>query len=204
MNITTIGISDPKFSDIIRKNVQKHALMKLFIGTKQKFDLYIDSPLKKKIFHCLVSKSDNTLIVQFVGTVTEIPASADVLVVEEGFCHTGDAMEATEGIENPDPYIESNFSIVKKVKRCGCVQCGHIFSGDIVKDRITDFPGDSNGTAVCPYCGGLAVIAEQDGIEITENNLWRWFRHMFGPDSLNPDSADEALAMLEGVEDDDD
>ena len=204
MTLTTIGVHYQKFSEKIASCISKHALLKEYITAKDNFDLYIDSDLKHSTFKCHVSRMADNVTVTFEGRADSIPETDDVLVIEEGHCHTGDAMRATEDIICPDDRIEGNFNAVKTAHRCGCIQCGHIFSGETVKDRITDFPGDDNGTAVCPFCGGLSVITEDDDAPVNENTLWRWFRHMYGPDSLNADSEDEALAMLGDIEDEDD
>lgn len=202
MNIITIGVNDPRFIIRLREAIQRHELIREFIAGKDRFDLYIDAPLQNRIFRCVAAKSNDALTVQLLGHTSFIPATKDVLVIEEGFCHTGDAMKATEGLLAPDKFIESNFRFAQRSDRCGCIQCGRIFPGEEVVERITDFTGDKNGTAICPYCGALAVLPEQLGAEITDNNLWRWFRHMFSSEPLNENAADEVMELLDGAEDD--
>ena len=102
MTLTTIGVHDQKFSEKIASCISKHELLKEYITAKDNFDLYIDSDLKHSTFKCHVSRMADNVTVTFEGRADSIPETDDVLVIEEGHCHTGDAMRATEDIICPD------------------------------------------------------------------------------------------------------
>lgn len=105
---------------------------------------------------------------------------AETLVVEEGCCHTGDAPASAVGLPNAPALIDYNFFDAQRAKRCGCCYCGSIFEGSKVTRGIRIGYGNTHRTAVCPVCGMMTVIVEKDGVEVSENHLWRWFRDMFG------------------------
>lgn len=50
---------------------------------------------------------------------------------------------------------------------CGCFYCLEIFS----PAEITEWVKDTNGTALCPYCGIDSVIGESSGYPITKDFL---------------------------------
>lgn len=58
---------------------------------------------------------------------------------------------------------------------CGCFYCLKIYS----PKEITEWIQDTDGTALCPYCGIDSVIGEGSGYPITEEFLKqmnkRWF-----------------------------
>lgn len=60
-------------------------------------------------------------------------------------------------------------------KTCGCFYCFKIFS----PAEITDWVPDSDGTAICPYCGIDSVIGESAGYPITEDFLKKMKEYWF-------------------------
>lgn len=62
---------------------------------------------------------------------------------------------------------ESNCDAVNSSKLCGCFEC----CKTIDPQQIVDW--DFDDSAVCPYCGASAVIADSQGYEITEEYLHR-------------------------------
>ena len=54
-----------------------------------------------------------------------------------------------------------------KDKKCGCFYCLKIFNPNEIKEWIKD----TNGTAICPYCGIDSIIGESSRFPITEDFL---------------------------------
>ena len=128
--------------------------------------------------------TDSTITVVEHLFMAETPTGPTDIVFEEGFCHSGDAMELTKDLPIPDLLFENNYKIAKHSDKCGCAACGAIYSGDKVVDYTRAGAGDTVGTAFCPVCGAMAVVAETEHVKVNENNLWRWFRHLYGPDDM--------------------
>ena len=64
---------------------------------------------------------------------------------------------------------------------CGCFYCGKIFSPQEIEEwLIADNDCDSQGTAVCPYCGIDSVIGVSSGFPITAEFLEKMNRYRFG------------------------
>lgn len=124
--------------------------------------------------------SGDVVEVRNSGTVIDYPSSADVYILEDGFCHRGDALERTKKLPIPDSYYDDNYRESKRSHRCGCVNCGSIFSGEEITDMVGS-SGGRDGMTFCPICGSNTVLAEDSGLEITDDNLWRWNQHTFGP-----------------------
>lgn len=61
-------------------------------------------------------------------------------------------------------------------KICGCFYCTTIFSPKEIKEWIKD----SEGTAICPYCGIDSVIGKSSGYSITKEFLNKMKNHWFG------------------------
>lgn len=61
-------------------------------------------------------------------------------------------------------------------KICGCFYCTIIFSPKEIKEWIKD----SEGTAICPYCGIDSVIGKSSGYSITKEFLNKMKNHWFG------------------------
>ena len=64
---------------------------------------------------------------------------------------------------------------LEKSEKCGCFNCGKIFS----PSEITDYVSDGEPTALCPYCHIDSVIGDAAGFPITPRFLKdmnkRWF-----------------------------
>jgi len=64
---------------------------------------------------------------------------------------------------------------LEKSEKCGCFNCGEIFSSS----EITDYVSDGEPTALCPYCHIDSVIGDAAGFPITPRFLKdmnkRWF-----------------------------
>jgi len=58
-------------------------------------------------------------------------------------------------------------------ERCGCFRCVNIFN----PSEIKEWDRDSPTTAICPYCGNIAVIGESSGFPITEEFLLNMHDH---------------------------
>ena len=54
-----------------------------------------------------------------------------------------------------------------KDQKCGCFFCLKIFA----PKEITDWIEDTEGTAICPYCGVDSVIGESSGFPIAKEFL---------------------------------
>lgn len=73
---------------------------------------------------------------------------------------------------NPDVLTAHTFSSNNKAmletdRMCGCFYCLKIFD----PSEISEWINDTNGTAVCPYCGVDSVIGESAGYPITAKFL---------------------------------
>lgn len=60
-------------------------------------------------------------------------------------------------------------------EKCGCFYCLKLFK----PSEITQWVADTNGTAICPYCGIDAVIGESSGYPITEEFLIKMSNYWF-------------------------
>lgn len=58
---------------------------------------------------------------------------------------------------------------------CGCFYCLSIFN----PNEIEEWVEDSEGTAICPYCGIDSVIGESSGYPITKEFLKRMYDYWF-------------------------
>lgn len=102
----------------------------------------------------------------------QAPDADTLFIVEDGFCHSAHAIEIND-IPDPLGLVWKKAAIAKSAKRCGCCACGAIFSGADIKKVIKGVRGQED-FALCPECGMNEVIAEDEGVHITEDNLWRW------------------------------
>ena len=59
-------------------------------------------------------------------------------------------------------HSKNNYTQVKNGKVCGCFCCQKIFDANKVKNYLND----SLKTAICPFCGVDAVVAQTDKIII--------------------------------------
>lgn len=77
-------------------------------------------------------------------------------------------------------FSNNHWKQLEKDKRCGCFYCFAIFDPVEIEEWIVeDNPCDSQGTAICPYCGIDSVIGESSGFPLTEEFLKKmrdyWF-----------------------------
>ena len=70
----------------------------------------------------------------------------------------------------------NNKPMLKTDSKCGCFGCMKIYH----PKEITNWIADTDGTALCPYCGVDSVIGESSGYPITKEFLSEmneyWFR----------------------------
>lgn len=81
----------------------------------------------------------------------------------------------TDDIIEAHRYSIDHKSKIIKDKKCGCFYCLKIFSPKEVADWIED----TNGTAICPYCGIDAIIGESSCFPITEEFLLKMKNYWF-------------------------
>ena len=60
-------------------------------------------------------------------------------------------------------------------QKCGCFFCLKIFD----PKEITDWIKDTEGTAICPYCGVDSVIGESSGFPVTKEFLSKMNEYWF-------------------------
>lgn len=162
-------------------DIDRHELLRQHIGRYNTVNLCYCSENESAVRYTpfILCKDAGKLIIRKERPIDEVPDTENTLIIEEGHCHTADFMEQTTDIPIPDDLVEYNFKYAKEAKRCGCCYCGSIFPGSEVTDCTRDSRGDIIGTAFCPVCGMGTVVVEKDDVTVTENNLWRWFLHMF-------------------------
>ena len=68
---------------------------------------------------------------------------------------------------NVHKFSSNHRDLLMKDKLCGCFYCLKIFSPTEIENWIED----SDGTAICPYCGIDSVLGESSGYPITEDFL---------------------------------
>lgn len=165
-------------TEYIRKLIERHELIREALHSRGEAFVVNQETLESYTLHSI----DGAVSLDEHGKVGDygLLRRAETLVIEEGCCHTGDARERTEGLPCPLNLIDYNFIDAQNAERCGCCYCGSIFEGSKVTRRTLDGRADIRGTAFCPVCNMLTVIVEKGDIKVTENNLWRWFRDMFG------------------------
>ena len=82
----------------------------------------------------------------------------------------------TEKLIAAHKFCENNKPALKADRKCGCFHCMKIYD----PKEIVDWISDTEGTALCPYCGIDSVIGESSGYPITEEFLLEmnsyWFR----------------------------
>ncbi len=61
---------------------------------------------------------------------------------------------------------------------CGCFYCKSIFQPSEIASWIDELDSPRK-TALCPRCGIDSVIGSASGFPITEEFLWRMYRHWF-------------------------
>lgn len=70
-----------------------------------------------------------------------------------------------------------NRQAVEESETCGCYCCSAIFS----KLDIAEWT-DNNQTAICPFCGTDAVLAQTSGISLDKEALEKIGRYWFSND----------------------
>lgn len=90
------------------------------------------------------------------------------------------------GTDSQPPHIAAhahssrNRSLILAAQACGCFHCLRTFSAtDLTEDDwVPERDGDA--TALCPFCGIDAVIAEAPDLPITPGLLQAMQAHWFG------------------------
>lgn len=174
MYIDSIHKTIPDEMSVIRDNIDRHPSLKEALMSNGTQIVYDANNQIRYTLHI-----SDTSVEGCQTPDAAIPEDGDALILEDGFCRHGDALERTKDLQVPDNLYDDNFRESKRSKLCGCAQCGSIFSGDMVKDMISSH-GGRDGMAICPICNSNTVVAEESGVEITDDNLWRWNQHTFG------------------------
>lgn len=78
-------------------------------------------------------------------------------------------------IKRAHDFCSDNKNSLTKDNTCGCFYCLKIFN----PKEITEWIEDSNGTAICPYCGIDSVIGESSGFPITKEFLSEMSEYWF-------------------------
>ena len=69
----------------------------------------------------------------------------------------------------------NNKSMLMKDNKCGCFFCLEIFHPTEIKEWVND----TDGTAICPYCGIDSVIGESSGYPISRDFLSEMKQYWF-------------------------
>ena len=72
-------------------------------------------------------------------------------------------------------FSSNNKPMLEKDNKCGCFYCLEIFNPSEISDWVTD----TQGTAICPYCGVDSVIGESSEYPITTEFLKAMQKHWF-------------------------
>jgi len=84
----------------------------------------------------------------------------------------GDKMDKYEMAHK---YSINNRPQLLKDNVCGCFYCLEIFNPNIIEEWVED----TEGTALCPFCGIDSVIGESSGFPITEEFLQEMYKKYF-------------------------
>lgn len=80
-------------------------------------------------------------------------------------------------------YSSNHRNKLDKRDVCGCFYCLRIYSPKEIVEWIPSNDGDdsneSDGTALCPYCGVDSVIGESSGYSINEELLGKMKEYWF-------------------------
>jgi hypothetical protein len=69
-------------------------------------------------------------------------------------------------------HSNANYKEINRAILCGCYGCENVFLSDEIKDWIgLDCRGVQSATAVCPFCGRIAVIAEDSSYPLKKDFL---------------------------------
>ena len=78
-------------------------------------------------------------------------------------------------------HSSSNYKEISRAILCGCYGCETVFLSDEVKDWIgLDRYSTQNVTAVCPFCGRKAVIAQDSSYPLKKEFLHEMRRCWYG------------------------
>ncbi len=69
----------------------------------------------------------------------------------------------------------NNKPMLRRDESCGCFYCLRVFD----PSEITEWIEDTDGTALCPYCGIDSVISESAGYPLTRGFLEDMQRYWF-------------------------
>ena len=72
-------------------------------------------------------------------------------------------------------YSINNRTQLLKDNVCGCFYCLKIFNPNIIEEWVED----TDGIALCPFCGIDSVIGESSGFPITEEFLQEMYKRYF-------------------------
>ncbi|HOF34112.1 MAG TPA: cytoplasmic protein [Spirochaetota bacterium] len=84
-------------------------------------------------------------------------------------------MSSEKDIITAHYYSSNHKNIILNDKICGCFYCLKTFS----PSQIIDWIEDTEGTALCPYCGIDSVIGESSGYPITHKFLDKMNKYWF-------------------------
>lgn len=76
--------------------------------------------------------------------------------------------------EDAHSHTIRNRSEIGRSVKCGCLCCERIFPASEVVDYI-----DNGSTALCPYCGCDALLADAAGFELNANLIKQLNEHYF-------------------------
>ena len=98
----------------------------------------------------------------------------DALKFCEDVSQTGHGKDLV-AIISAHEFCRNNMPALEKDSKCGCFYCLKIFD----PSEITDYVQDTEGSAICPYCGIDSVIGESSGYPITREFLQAMKKHWF-------------------------
>jgi len=86
-----------------------------------------------------------------------------------------DEITVKEDIVLAHKYCSNNKPMLLNDNLCGCFYCLEIFN----PNKITNWIEDTNGTALCPFCGIDSIIGKYSGYPITKVFLRKMNEHWF-------------------------
>lgn len=175
LNVQFIATDDKVNLEKLEREFGRHAAFREALRDNDSIELY-DAD---ENYLYRAEKADNLITVIFQAKTDEAPTSPSSIILDGGFCHHGDVMKRTFTLPVPDAFYDDNYRESRMSAHCGCSNCGSIFSGNEVTE-MSSSPGGRDGMAFCPICGSNTVIAEECGVTINDDNLWRWHQHTFG------------------------
>ncbi len=61
----------------------------------------------------------------------------------------------------------NNKTLVLESKKCGCFYCIAIFPTEMIEKWSDKKEGETDQTAICPYCASQSIIGDASGYDIT-------------------------------------